>query len=249
MCYILKKSLVLPFIMLFCTTVNASLIENGSFEWLLFENNSNSKGLVHQISLNTFHQNNGWDIYEKLPGWFTSYGHGVELQRNIVTDSAHGNHHIELDSHPNGASNSVITQTINFLDINAEYLLEFSYKPRTNINNDNGINVFWSDLTQDFDINSDAIFSIDNTRNEQKKWQVQSVILTAEENTMNLSFGAFGIENTLGGLIDYISLVKISDARTTSVPEPSILLIILLPLFFLLRRKHNLLNSRKNTTM
>lgn len=233
---IFKKLLVVP-ALLIASTVNATLIENWSFEWLLFDDTSSAQGLVHQISLENFDHNNGWDVYESLPGWFTSDGHGAELQRNIVTSSAHGNHHVELDSHPNGASNSVITQTINFLEVNAEYLMEFSYKPRTNNENDNGINVFWYDISPDFDISANAVFSIDSTRNEQTNWQTQSVNLTAENDTMNLSFGAFGTENTLGGLIDNISLVKISDAPITSVPEPSPWLVALLPILYLTSRK------------
>jgi hypothetical protein len=235
---VFKKLLVVPALM-FGTTVNATLIENGSFEGLFFDDSSSSQGLVHQISLDNFDHNNGWDVYESLPGWFTSDGHGVELQRNIVTSSAHGNHHVELDSHPRGASNSVITQTINFLDINAEYLMEFSYKPRTNNENDNGINVFWYDVAPDFYVSSNAVFSIDNKRSEQKNWKTQSVNLTAENNIMNLSFGAFGTENTLGGLIDNISLVKINDAPITSVPEPNTWLVALLPILYLTSRKAN----------
>jgi hypothetical protein len=235
---IFKKLLVVS-ALLIGSNVNATLIENGSFEWLLFDDSSNSQGLVHQISLDNFDHNNGWDVYESLPGWFTSDGHGVELQRNIVTSSAHGNHHVELDSHPSGASNSVITQTINFLDINAEYLMEFSYKPRTKKENDNGINVFWYDVAPDFDISSNAVFSVDNTRSEQKNWQTQSVNLIAQNDTMNLSFGAFGTENTLGGLIDNISLVKINDTPITSVPEPNTWLVALLPILYLTSRKAN----------
>jgi hypothetical protein len=97
--------------------------------------------------------------------------------------------------------------------------------------------VFWYDVAPDFDVSDNAVFSIDSTRNEQNNWQTQSVNLIAENDIMNLSFGAFGTENTLGGLVDNVSLVKISDAPITSVPEPTPWLVALLPILYLTSRK------------
>ena len=132
---------------------NASLITNGSFELLTFDDNSQSHGVVFNTNLQAYaNRSSAWDVFYSLPGWKTSYGNGIELQKNVVTRSQEGSHHVELDSHPRDASNAVMTQTINSLTIGNHYLLEFYYKPRTISLNDNGINVFWYDSLIDFDL-------------------------------------------------------------------------------------------------
>jgi hypothetical protein len=170
-------------------------------------------------------------------------GNGIELQKNIVTHSATGNYHVELDSHPRGSSNTVMTQSLESLTIGAEYLLEFSYKARTNKKNDNGINVFWYDAATDFNLNMDIDFSIDGRKKQNPNWIVQSMVLTAESETMDLSFGAFGRANSLGGLLDNISLVQISNAPAVDVPEPSASALILIGFALLVRRQHKSRNS------
>ena len=212
--------------------VNASLIMNGSFEETTFSDNSISNGQVFNTNLKSFEsRNRAWDVFKVLPGWSTSFGNGIELQKNVVTQSQNGQNHIELDSHQKGSSNAVMSQSINSLVIDSDYLLEFYYKPRTNKTNDNGINVFWYDAAIDFDISMEEIYAIDSNRSKTPTWEKQSTIFTASSNVMNLSFGAFGNQNTLGGLIDNISLIK--------VPEPSVLSLFLLGLvgLFIRQRK------------
>ena len=161
------------------------------------------------------------------------FGNGIELQKNVVTKSQQGSHHIELDSHPRKASNTVMTQTVDSLSVGAEYLLEFYYKPRTNRKNDNGINVYWYDAETDFDFNMQTSFIADSTRKKSPNWLLHSVVLTAQSKSMDLSFGSFGRQNTLGGLIDNVSLKQV-----TSVPEPSTFVLILLCLSLLILRTH-----------
>ncbi len=216
---------------------NASLITNGSFEQLAFANGSESIGTVFNTNLKDYaNKNRAWEVFYQLPGWETSFGNGIELQKRVVTTSQHGLNHVELDSHPRGASNAVMSQTLDSLTIGADYLLEFYYKPRTNRNNDNGINVFWYDSASDFNNLMETSFVADGTRRNTPNWILQSTILKAQSESMDLSFGSFGRQNTLGGLIDNVSLIQIID-----VPEPSVFILALLGFGVLTTR-----NRKKN---
>lgn len=223
----------------FCTCANASLITNGSFEQLTFSDNSLSHGSIYNTNLQAYeNKNRVWDVFYNLPGWVTSYGNGIELQKNVVTQSQHGSHHVELDSHPYGASNAVMTQSLDSLTIGSNYLLEFYYKPRTNNQNDNGINVFWYDSAINFDLALDVDFSTESIRNLTPDWALQTVIFTAQAASMNLSFGSYGTQNTLGGLIDNISLNKVASLKpATSVPEPSMLIMFIIGLALIAARQ------------
>jgi hypothetical protein len=225
-------------LMALSTFANASLITNGSFEQLNFADNSQSSGIVSNTNLQAFqNKNRAWDVFNSLPGWVTNYGNGIELQKNVVTRSQDGLQHVELDSHPRGSSNAVMTQTIDSLTIGSNYLLEFYYKPRTNRINDNGINVFWYDSTIDFDLGLQVDFSTDSTRSITPDWALQTVTFTAQATSMDLSFGAFGKQNTLGGLIDNVSLTQQSLRSAISVPEPSMLILFAIGLGFIVARQ------------
>ena len=235
----LNKTLITLSLLITASIANASLITNGSFEQLIFADNSTSQGLVHNTNLQTFeNKNSAWDIFYALPGWVTTAGNGIELQKNVVTSSFEGKNHIELDSHKNGSSNSVMTQSLDSLTIGAEYLLEFSYKARTNHKNDNGINVFWYDASTDFNKSMIADFAINGRSKHSPNWSIQSVLLIAQSETMDLSFGAFGKQNSLGGLLDNVSLVKVSNGPVTEVPEPSVFALSLLGFAALARRQY-----------
>jgi len=217
--------------------VNASLIINGSFEEITFPDSSTSTGYIFNTDLQSFeNKKRAWDIFQSIPGWRTTYGNGIELQKNIVTQSQSGQYHIELDTHKKGVSNAVMTQSVDSLITGSDYLLEFYYKPRTNKTNDNGINVYWYDADVDFNINMEEIYAVDSTNSETPTWEKQSIIFTASSSVMDLSFGAFGNQNTLGGLIDNVSLIK--------VPEPTVLSLFLVGLVSLLIRQRKTLAQR-----
>ncbi|KGJ91453.1 hypothetical protein [Colwellia psychrerythraea] len=235
----LKKTIITLSLLVTGSIANASLITNGSFEQLMFADNATSQGLVYHTNLKTFeNKNRAWDIFYALPGWVTTAGNGIELQKNVVTSSFEGENHVELDSHKNGSSNSVMTQSLDSLTIGAEYLLEFSYKARTNHKNDNGINVFWYDASTDFNKNMTADFAINARSKQSPNWSVQSVLLTAQSETMDLSFGAFGKQNSLGGLLDNVSLVKVNNGPVAEIPEPSVFALSLLGFAALARRQY-----------
>jgi hypothetical protein len=237
----LNKTLITLSLLITSSMANASLITNGSFEQLVFSDNSSSQGLVHKTNLKTFeNKNSAWDIFYALPGWVTTAGNGIELQKNVVTHSVEGKNHVELDSHKNGSSNSVMTQSLDSLTIGAKYLLEFSYKARTNHKNDNGINVYWYDASTDFNKNMIADFAINGRSKQNPNWSVQSVLLTAQSETMDISFGAFGKQNSLGGLLDNVSLVKVSNGPVADIPEPSVFALSLLGFAALARRQYKI---------
>jgi len=222
------------------TIASASLITNGSFEQLNFADNTESIGVYSKSSLQSFaNKNSTWDVFYSLPGWVTTAGNGIELQRNIIAKSKDGANHVELDSHGR-KSNGVMTQTLDSLTIGADYLLEFSYKPRTNKKNDNGINVFWYETATEFDLNMDADLVIDGRSKKYKNWAVQSIILTAQSEIMNLSFGAFGKQNSYGGLIDNVSLVQVNKSPATDIPEPSVFALSMFGFALLVRRQHKI---------
>lgn len=233
------SKIVLPLSLIFLSSLaNATLITNGSFEETYFIDNTTSVGLVSNTNLNNFdNKASAWDVFYELPGWITTYGNGIELQKSVVTQSQHGSHHVELDSHRNGTSNAVMTQTLESLIVGEDYLLEFYYKPRTSSANDNGINVFWYDSAIDFSLDMDTVLVADSTNRLMPNWALQSVSFTAQAQSMNLSFGSFGKQNTLGGLIDNVSLTQVASSKITSVPEPSMFLLFLTSIALLVVRQ------------
>lgn len=234
------KIMLSLFVICSSSLANASLITNGSFEETTFSDGSTATGIIFNTNLQSFeNKNRAWDVFYDLPGWVTTFGNGIELQKNVVTSSQEGSHHVELDSHPSGSSNAVMTQTLNDLTIGTDYLLEFFYKPRTNGSNDNGINVFWYDSASDFSFDMKTMLVADSTRQETPNWIIKSVSFTAKAASMNLSFASFGKQNTLGGLIDNVSLEQVQ------VPEPSMFLLFFTAVVALFVRKH----KKNNTTI
>jgi len=228
-----KKILLSVSLIISSTVTHATLITNGSFEQTTFADNSTSVGSVFNTNLKAYDKKRrAWDVFYSLPGWVTTYGNGIELQKNIVTRSQNGSNHVELDSHPRGASNAVMTQTLKSLIVGADYQLDFYYKPRTSRKNDNGINVFWYDSAVDFNFDMQAVLVSNSTRRLTPNWTLQSVSFTAQAQSMDLSFASFGRQNTLGGLIDNVSLEQV-----TSVPEPSTFIIFLTAITFLVMRQ------------
>ena len=222
-----KSALMTAALLAVSGLANASLITNGSFEQLDFGDNTAIRGDISNTLLTDFENKNAaWDVFNQLPGWHTTYGNGIELQKNVVTSSQDGNHHIELDSHTQGSSNSMMTQVIDSLIIGQDYLVEFYYKPRTSGQNDNGINVYWHDANINFDQSIAAQYQANGTKQSTPDWQLQSMSFTATSTSMALSFASVGTANTLGGLVDNVSMVA-------QVSEPSALALLLAGMGFI----------------
>lgn len=157
--------------------------------------------------------NKNWDVFENVnPGWYTIDGAGIEIQRSgTVVNAQDGSFYIELDSHnrngvKNDGSNTLMGQTLSGLAAGA-YELSFYYHARTNnLGSDNGIRAA---------IAGEELI-IDTRRNLPggNSWQLYTlgfVLQTAGD--VELTFGAFGLENTLGGFIDNVAVA--------AVPEPA----------------------------
>jgi len=170
-------------------SANANFVTNGSFE------NDQLTGTR-------------WQVFNSIDGWSTESGPGIEIQRNTIVKAQQGNQYVELDSHNATDTNSLMAQEITGLTTGWTYDLSFYYHARTNKgNNDNGINVYWGDSLP-FDELTDEIASIeDYVRSTSNAWIRFDYNVLATAETMYLGFGADGLDNSLGGFIDNISLV------------------------------------------
>lgn len=169
---------------------NANLLTNGDFEA--------NVGLT----------GSSWGVYSSIPGWTTLNGSGIEVERNTVVTAQSGSQYVELDSY----NNSAMYQQISGLTVGASYDLSLWYHARTNNgSNDNGINVYWGDfLPGNETINIEGL-TLSNTPD----WIQLTKTLVATSSSMYLTFGADGLNNSLGGFVDNVSL--------TAVPEPATL--------------------------
>jgi len=179
---------------LFAASANANLITNGSFEA--------DVGLT----------GNNWNVNNTIPGWYTSSGAGIEVQRGTITTPQDGFQYVELDSH----NNSSMSQDLTGLSIGSIYELDFWFKPRTTTSGDNGINVSWGATPDDspftFAFGVDGVAPMD--------WALKTGLFTATAEDMTLTFSAVGIDNSYGGFIDNVSL------NSVSVPEPASLALL-----------------------
>lgn len=213
----LKQSVALFVGVIMSNLASANMILNGDFE-------------APQLS------GSQWQVFGSIPGWNTTAGSGIEIQRNTVVNAQSGNQYVELDSHYAVDTNSTMSQAVSTV-AGQTYTLSFWYSPRTNNgSNDNGINVFWDAFGGDF-LSFDAtnqVLSIDNYINSQTNyWAPFTVDLVATSSQMALSFGADGMDNTFGGFIDNVSLIA-------KVPEPSSLMLIGLGVAGLILRRRTL---------
>ena len=172
---------------------NANLIVNGDFEDNVGLTGSNNRG-----------------VFASVNGWSTLSGAGIEIQRNTVVAAQNGNQYVELDSN----NNSSMFQQLTGLAVGESYLLSFWYHARTNNgDNDNGLDVFWGNSTPGALQLSIANETVQSTNN---LWVQKNLSLFATQSTMYLTFAATGLNNSLGGFIDNVSLTK-----SVSVSESS----------------------------
>ncbi len=197
----------------------ASLLSNGDFEVL-----DGRIGSVRGKALNAL-DSGRWDVYDALPGgWYTSDGAGIEVEYSgTVVDAYSGNHYVELDSHPGPDSNS--SMSIDLMLDGGDYRLDFMYTPRTSVLGDNGIRVLVDEV---------EVLSIDDFRQPGTDWEQYTLaLLGLDAGLHTLTFSAFGIENTLGGFLDDISL----ESTTAPIPEPSAALVFSLGLLLVVHNQ------------
>ncbi len=141
----------------------------------------------------------------------------IEIQSdNIVKDSADGDYHAELDSHGGSVTNTVMSTDVALNDSDT-YTLEFSYYPRTNSESSDmsvtfgGIEVFiHSDGTIDAPEGVTANLTVGSNG-----WNVITLTYTGiEGESATLTFAGEGTQDTLGALIDAITLTGTESGYT-----------------------------------
>ncbi|GGY53831.1 hypothetical protein [Parvularcula lutaonensis] len=169
-----------------------------------------------------------WNVYDVFGQFVTVDGAGIEIQRSgVVVPAYEGHQYVELDSdfqvnpNPGEGANSAMAALMN-LQAGQQYTVTFAYQPRTNRQNDNGIDVSVGTLTdggqgnRSFDARS-LLGTVDGVRSQYGGWQVISMVFTAALGDNALMFAAGGRENELGGFLDDI---KVSE---TPVPAGAVL--------------------------
>lgn len=198
--------------------VSAATVVNGGFE----DTSSSSTGLVNGTTLAQLQPGPGasWDVFTAIPGWTTAAGAGIEVQSNRTLGSidAHtGSLYVELDSHPTGNSNSTMQQVIALAP--GSYQLDFWYSPRTSDAGSNGIGYSVTDSAT----LSLLAGSVTGPLGDIKvgTWTKVTNFFTVGLNgsPILLKFSATGTQNTLGGLLDDVSI--------SAVPVPAALPLLL----------------------
>lgn len=202
--------------MLTAGAAQASIVQNGSFEQSPGTPGIRNNGQIFE-NLNTG-PGASWQIWNALPGWTTTAGDGIEIQSNRTLsfiDAQSGQHYVELDSN----SNSTMMQSV-ALGI-GRYALDFHYSPRTSTFGSNGISWSLDGLTSGLVSNASPGASVG-------KWsKITSVFNVAAAGTYNLVFSAEGMSESLGGLIDSITITSAPNQAPAPVPVPAASLLLL----------------------
>lgn len=148
--------------------------------------------------------NPSWSIYFAIPGWTTIAGGGIEIQTSLWTPFE-GVNYVELDSW----SNSVMEATGVTTVVGQSYHLSFAYSPRPGVSAaSNPIDVFWE---------GGLLASITAAGGSNTVWTVYDFDVIAHTTAASLMFQSSGINDSLGGFIDGVSL----SSPTQGVPEPA----------------------------
>ena len=204
------------------TAVAALMLSGSASAFVIngdFETTSHVLGEHNGIYLDQM-SNGQWDVYDNVPGWYTSSGAGIEIQRNTVVTAHSTSRYVELDSHQSN-SNSSMSQDLT-LNAGHEYELQFWYRPRTSTPNDNGIFIYIDETSGS--LLSNMVYSVNDQADSETAWELFTTVFTAAANNLTLSFSAYGLENSLGGFIDDISL---SDVTSSDVPVPAPVMLML----------------------
>ena len=217
-----KVFLTLMALVAFAGAAQAATLVNGTFDEL----SSDYTGLVNGYALDAI-PGSSWDVYASIPGWTTTNGEGIEIQKSTIVQAQSGDYYVELDSHPGPDSNSSMAQT-GYVDA-GDYVLSFFYQPRTNNgNDDNGIAVYFDDFL--------ALEVSARTGDwDPAGWHEYTLPFTIDASGIHtLTFAAYGDENTYGGFLDTVS---ISGPTTPPVPEPASIALFGLGLLGVFARK------------
>lgn len=152
-----------------------------------------------------------WKVFDKIDGWNTVSGAGVEVQNGIAGKAYEGNAKIELDSH-GSSSNSAIVQEFK-TSSKTKYRLSLAYSPRPKVGEgSNKVEVLW---------NNEVIATLaeDGKSLNNTKWTIHTFDLAGAEGRSALGFRATGKSNTYGGYIDAVSVYTL--AQKVVVVDPT----------------------------
>jgi hypothetical protein len=154
-----------------------------------------------------------WQVYDDFGDW-TSEGAGIEIQTSgVVVDAYDGDQYVELDSH----SNSSMTRLVDLGG--GDYTLSWYYQPRTGTTNDNVIEVVLEGVNIPVRLDLDPG---DGVRTQNTDWELISSNFSLDTaGTYALTFSAAGVDNSLGGFIDLVSLAPRFDRDIGEVPLPA----------------------------
>ncbi len=190
----MQKSLialtVILLVALFGASAYANMITNGSFE---------------QLPNNYILPNGVWTTYAAIPGWTATVG-SIEVRNNVDGVAQDGNVFVEMDSY----GNSTMLQTV-ATTLGEKYTLSYWYAPRIGVaNGSNGIKIFF---------NNSLLEETTGFSNKNNAWIQKIYTVTGTGVSDKISFAASGINDSLGGSIDNVSMVA-------TVPEPTSLLLL-----------------------
>ena len=133
-------------------------------------------------------------MFGSIPGWASGSGCGIEIQANpVVGDAYDGRQKVELDSY----CSSSMYQDVATIP-GGTYELSVAYRPRRPAGDDNQIQIAWDDTT---------IATL--TRESGADWTIHTFTLVASNDVTRLTFTDASPSNSLGGLIDAVTLMLI----------------------------------------
>ncbi|WP_207764949.1 VPLPA-CTERM sorting domain-containing protein [Hyphococcus luteus] len=149
--------------------------------------------------------------------WTAEFGTGIEIQDESlgITDAYDGEQYVELDSDfarggDAGASgtNSGMGALVPFVE-GRTYDISFAYKPRTDVADDNIIQLYALAYDGADVDNAVQLFEVNETTSTLSDWMVYTVSYTALAGFNGIGFAADGIENSLGGFLDAVSVSEV----------------------------------------
>lgn len=197
---------------------HASTLSNGNFDQV-----DDTVGTWNNQKMSNLCNGPGssWDVYNSLPGgWNALTSPGIELQtdRTLGTIDAHsGCHYVELDSHPS-PGDTTMQQEFNLGP--GSYALSFFYSPRTSDVGSMGVEYSITDSLMNALVAGGITGPSLTDGTEVGKWtEVRAGFSLDVETTLKLTFFAEADRNTLGGLIDTVSI------QAVPLPASSLLLL------------------------
>lgn len=150
-----------------------------------------------------------WNIWRELPGWTTGEGYGIEVQSNRTLrgiDALDGVHYVELDSRRNSSMFQDVLLGAGLWE------LRFGYSPRIGNAASNGIAYGLGGL-------GGGVVSGATPGTAVGRWTtVSQGFLVVDPGLYRLTFSAVGRSDSLGGLIDSVSLT--SQRSPSQIPVP-----------------------------